>query len=47
MPQLYRFEREAPVLTFLTEISRFERMLACLSDVYEFFKLITLFTNSI
>ena len=41
-----RFERTAPVLPFLIEISRFEMILACMSDIYEFFQSITLFTNS-
>ena len=52
MFQLSRFEREAPilrgppVLPFLPEISRFEMILAGMSNIYEFFKSITLFTNS-
>ena len=46
MFQLSRFERTAPVFPFLAEISRFEMILACMPDIYEFFKSITLFTNS-
>ena len=42
-----RFERTTPALPFLLKISRFEMTLAWISDIYELFKLITLFTNSI
>ena len=41
-----RFERIAPVLPILRKISHFEMILAWMSDIYEFFKPITLFTNS-
>ena len=42
-----RVERATPVLPFLPEISRFEMILASMSDIYELFKSITLLTNSI
>ena len=45
MFQLSRFERTAPVLSFLLEISHFEMILAWMSDVYEFFKSVTPFTT--
>ena len=41
-----RFQRTAPVLPFIPEIFHFEMILAWISDNYEFFKLITLFVNS-
>ena len=41
-----RFQNTPPVLQFLTEIPRFEMILACMSDIYEFFKSITRFRNS-
>ena len=44
--QLSRFERTTPVLPGLSEISRFEMILTQMSEIYEFFKSITLFTNS-
>ena len=31
-----RFEKTPPVLPFFTEIPRFEMILACMSDIYEF-----------
>ena len=47
MFQLFpRFERTAPVLPVISEISRFEMILARMSDIYEFFKSITLSSNS-
>ena len=42
-----RFQRTAPALPVLPEISRFEMIPVWVSDIYEFFKSITLFTNSI
>ena len=39
------FERIAPVLLFLPEISPFEIILAEMSDLSEFFKSITIFIN--
>ena len=42
-----RFEMTAPALPVLPEISRFEMIPVWMSDIYEFFKSITLFTNSI
>ena len=55
MFQLSRFEWEAPVsrrqllasLTYILEISHFEMILAWMSDIYEFYKSITLFKNLI
>ena len=40
-----RFQRATPVLPFIAEISRFEMVLAWMSDIYEFFKSITPFIN--
>ena len=40
-----RFERTVQFLTFLAESSRFEMTLAKMSGLYEFYKMITLFTN--
>ena len=40
-----RFERTAQFLTFVAESSRFEMALAKMSGLYEFCKMITLFTN--
>ena len=46
MFQLSCFERgAAPVLPFISEISRFEMVLALMSDIYGFFRLITPFIN--
>ena len=42
-----RFKRTTSVLPFLSEISCFEIALASMSDIYKFFKSITLFTNSL
>ena len=42
-----RLQRATPVLPFLPEISRFEMTLASMSDIYEFFKSITLLTKSV
>ena len=39
-----RFQGAAPVLPYITEISRFWNDFE-ISDIYEFFKLITLFRN--
>ena len=41
-----RFHRVAPVLQFIPEISRFKIILAWMSDICEFSKLIALFINS-
>ena len=41
-----RFERATAIHPFLPEISHFEMILAWMSGIYEFFNLITLFTNS-
>ena len=41
------FERTAPILLFLPEISLFEMVLAWMPDIYEFFKSITFFANSV
>ena len=43
MSQLSRFQRAAPILPFIQEISR---LLALMSDINEFPKSITLFINS-
>ena len=40
-----RLHRTTPVLPIITEISRFEMILPWISDIYEFFKSITLFIN--
>ena len=40
------FERAAPALQFLPKVSHFEMSLTKISDIYEFFKSVTLFTNS-
>ena len=40
------FKWAAPILPFLPEISCFEMTLIWMSDIYEFFRSVTLFTNS-
>ena len=41
-----RVQKAAPALPFIPEISYFVMILAWMSDIYEFFKSITLFKNS-
>ena len=47
MFQLSHFDWAAPALPFLPEISHFEIIPTWMSGIYEFFRSITLFTNSI
>ena len=41
----FRFQKAAPAIPYIPEISRFGMILAWMSDVYELFKSITLFKN--
>ena len=42
MCQLSRFERTAPALSFYAQVSRFETILAKMSNLYDFYKSVTL-----
>ena len=41
----FHFEKAAPMLPFLPEIFRFKMMLVWMSNIYDFFKMVTFFSN--